>query len=308
MRRATSFFLRVLFSVVVVGGIVLTVGSPETWKPLAQLSPGIWASSLVGFCIIHFGCAMKWRYTVHSFGSTLTTSDALRAHGIGLAGNFLLPSIVGGDLLRTGMVLGRTRRAEGLVLGSLTDRVLDVAALGVLFVVGAWLRRDERAEIALLAIIGAFLGCILAIKAAAAMPWTRGLPVRFRRHGSRLRVAVRRVDVARLAWGLGFSIVLQGALLLVNMRMASVMGLPDDASAWLIAWSGAKIAAMLPISFGGLGVREAAWAALAEPLGFAKAPAVAQSLAWQSVLMAGGVLGGAASVLIGFVKRREVKG
>ncbi len=53
---------------------------------------------------------------------------------------------------------------------------------------------------------------------------------------------------------------------------------------------------MLPVSFGGLGVREAAFAALVAPFG-PESLAVAQSLVWQSVLIAGGLAAGGFWVL-----------
>jgi len=292
MSRGATVVLRIVCSLILVAAVVHWVGSEgfrSTWR---SVSPWHWIGAVGAFLVIHAGCALKWRHAITGFGANIPKSDALRAHAAGLAGNFFLPSIVGGDLLRTGMVLRRSGRPEALILGSLTDRLLDAAALGILFSVGTLMRRDDRAGIGVVATIAGAAACLVGFKLAARVPWTRLLPGGLARTGLRMRVAARRVPLATLASGLAASVMLQGALLFVNMRLAAGMGLPDDASAWLLAWSAAKLAAMLPLSFGGLGVREAAWASLADPLGFPRAAAVAQSLVWQSVLFAGGFAAG----------------
>lgn len=299
MNRGIAVVLRVVCSVILVAAVVRWVGSEGFRSTWSTVSPLDWFVAVAAFLAIHAGCALKWRHAIAGFGAGVPTKDALRAHGAGLAGNFFLPSIVGGDLLRTGMVLRRSGRPEALVLGSLTDRLFDAAALGILFTVGTLMRRDDRAMVGILATIAGTAACLVGFKAAARVPWTRLLPKTLARTGLRVRVAARRVPPVRLAAGLFASVLLQSALLFVNMRLAAEAGLPADPSAWLVAWSAAKLAAMLPLSFGGLGVREAAWASLAGPLGFSPAAAVAQSLVWQSVLFAGGLVAGLWSTAAG---------
>jgi uncharacterized membrane protein YbhN (UPF0104 family) len=65
---------------------------------------------------------------------------------------------------------------------------------------------------------------------------------------------------------------------------------------WLFAYPLAKLAAVLPVTQGGIGVREVAFAAVLLPLGIQPAAAVAASLAWEVVLVAGGLLGGGISL------------
>ena len=61
---------------------------------------------------------------------------------------------------------------------------------------------------------------------------------------------------------------------------------------WFLVWPLAKVASLLPISLGGLAVREATLAALLVPFGVRPSAGVAVSLVWQSVLIAGGLMGG----------------
>ncbi len=69
-------------------------------------------------------------------------------------------------------------------------------------------------------------------------------------------------------------------------------------AAWMLAWSLAKLAALVPVSLGGIGVRQLAQAAFMAPFAVTAALAVAQSLVWESLLLALGLVGGAASIWV----------
>ncbi len=67
---------------------------------------------------------------------------------------------------------------------------------------------------------------------------------------------------------------------------------------WLFAWPLAKLAALLPLTQGGIGVREAALVALLTPFGAASHLVLAAGLVWESVIIAGGLLSGGAAFLL----------
>jgi hypothetical protein len=98
--------------------------------------------------------------------------------------------------------------------------------------------------------------------------------------------------------GLMLSTALQLILLLVQRELGMRMGMPRDFAIWLFIWPTAKLIAMIPISISGLGVRENAWRELAKPFGIAAKDAVSTSLAFQVVVILGGVIGGAVWLLL----------
>ena len=67
----------------------------------------------------------------------------------------------------------------------------------------------------------------------------------------------------------------------------------------VFVWPMAKLAAILPITQAGLGVREAALAALFAPLGVAPAQAVAAGLVFQSIVLSAGLVAGCIAWLLG---------
>lgn len=87
------------------------------------------------------------------------------------------------------------------------------------------------------------------------------------------------------------SIAVQCLFAGINIAFASALGMTLSDAAWFYAWAAAKIIAILPISLGGLGVREASMAALLQPFGADYGAVIAVGLIWQTVLYASGLLG-----------------
>jgi len=63
-----------------------------------------------------------------------------------------------------------------------------------------------------------------------------------------------------------------------------------------LAWPLAKIAAVLPITQGGIGVREAALVVL--PLGAPASEVLATGIVWEGVIISGGLLAGLTAFLL----------
>jgi hypothetical protein len=93
--------------------------------------------------------------------------------------------------------------------------------------------------------------------------------------------------------------VVQSAFVLVNVWMARDLGLDLGAAPWFVAWPLSKIIAILPISLGGIGVREAALVSLLAPYGAPSALVFVSGLLWQGVLMTSGLLGLAIGSVLG---------
>ena len=68
---------------------------------------------------------------------------------------------------------------------------------------------------------------------------------------------------------------------------------------WLFVWPLAKLSALVPITQGGIGVREASQAALFAPFGVTAVQAVAISLVFQTIIISGGLIGGLLSLVMG---------
>jgi len=273
-------------------------------EALRRVPPALFLVVLAGYLAGHLVGSLKWRMMVNVAGAGLGVAQAMRCYFAGLFGTLFLPSIVGGDVVRAGLALQMGRSKAAVLLGSLLDRILDLVALALLAAVGALLIPGSLsagsrrvfgvlgAGVLLLAVVGAAILALLPVRRCS---------YRIRRTLVRLRKAGR--SMARrpqyVAASLTLAVLIQGNFIVLTTVIAEAVGLHVAFRAWLFAWPMAKLSAVLPLTQGGIGVREAALAALLVPFGAPAAQTVAVGLAWEGIIIAGGLLAGAASYLTG---------
>jgi uncharacterized membrane protein YbhN (UPF0104 family) len=103
-------------------------------------------------------------------------------------------------------------------------------------------------------------------------------------------------DPRRLILCLAISMAVQATFIGINIALAAAVQLEAPVGAWFFAWSTAKVIAILPISLGGLGVREAAMSKLLAPFGADAGQVIAIGLIWQTILYASGLIGALAQL------------
>jgi uncharacterized membrane protein YbhN (UPF0104 family) len=103
---------------------------------------------------------------------------------------------------------------------------------------------------------------------------------------------------ARLVACLGLSMTVQAGFVLANVILAEAAGVRVPLAAWYVAWPLSKLIAAIPISLGGIGVREASLAGFLAPFGASPPAVVASGLLWQTILLAGGLLGLLVTILL----------
>lgn len=274
------------------------------WATIRRTSAGFWLFILTGFLATHVIGIIKWRLVITAAGAELRFRQAAHCYLGGLFGAVFLPSIVGGDAIRVGLALRGASNRVGLLLGSLFDRVLDVTALLGLAVFSSLLLPGMLAPpfrrvfgflsspvawglLALLVLVGLLAG--------------RWFSRRMHHHFAQLRQSVGHLSRQRRSVGLAFglSLATQTGLIVLTALIAAVCGLHLPFAVWLFAFPLAKISALLPVTQGGIGVREVALSALLAPFGVQAAMAVAIGLVWESILIGGGLVAGLLSFLLG---------
>jgi uncharacterized protein (TIRG00374 family) len=274
----------------------------QLWAAIRRVPAPVWLTVLFGYLGAHLIGVLKWRLMVNLAGAGLNLVQAARCYFAGLFGNIFLPSLIGGDVVRAGLALRMGRSKAGVLLGCLVDRTLDVVAMTCIAVSGALLAPgalDPRSRRVFWMLAAAF-----AIAGAATAVLLAALPVRrFSFKNRRRLVKVRRAARAmarrpqRVALALALGTTFQVSLILLMARLAPACGLEVPLRAWLLAYPLAKLAAMLPVTQGGIGVREAALAALLVPFGAPAVLTVAVGLVWETIVIVGGLIGGAFSFL-----------
>ncbi|MFY9805575.1 MAG: lysylphosphatidylglycerol synthase transmembrane domain-containing protein [Candidatus Acidiferrales bacterium] len=282
----------------------------EVWKALGLLPARLWLLVLCGYLAAHIIGAMKYELVLNLGGAGISGRQAARCYFAGLFGSLFLPSLIGGDILRLAMALRVSRSKAGVVLGSLVDRITDFTSLALLAASGALLAPrslDERSRKIFL-LVGAAGAAGVAIAAIAAVLFpVRRFSFRIRRKLVRLRRAWRSIvrRPGAMARALSMSLIVQLTFIFLNVLLAEVCGLHLSFRVWVFAWPLAKLSAAVPITQAGIGVREAALAALLLPFGAPAVLAVASGLAWDAVVVGGAIAGGIFALVTGNIWRRD---
>lgn len=291
--------IRTVISVSVVAVLVTVASTDGLRQAFGEVRGAVWIASLAVFLAGHALNAAKYRWLLQDPHATLGL--CLRAHFAGLVANLGLPGVAGGDVVRATYLLPHGVATRAATVASVLDRLVDTATLGLLIGVGALVAGVppalSTANIGVRwPLIGAGVG-VLALGAVALVLLKR------KKGGSGVSLASLAGDIrgraGALAAAVAVTAVVQSAFVMTNVWMAADLGLDIGIAPWFVAWPLSKIIAILPISLGGIGVREAALVSLLAPFGAPSALVFASGLLWQGVLMASGLLGLAIGTLFG---------
>ncbi len=256
------------------------------------------------------GGITKWHTVVNSAGAQLSFAASAQCYTSGLFGALFLPSIIGGDAARLAVGISHSPRPAAVITGNVADRFLDVAAQLTLVSLGLALLpgslpgplQGPAKRVLFAGVLGAAI--LLGLAVALRRPLLGGRSIRIRRRLAQLRHAIR--AVARrpgrlvLGWLLGTSV--QGTYVLLTALLGITCGLGLPLRVWLFAWPLAKIAAVMPITQGGIGVREAALVVLLAPFGAPAPQVLATGIVWEGVIITGGLLAGLTAFLLRYSK------
>jgi glycosyltransferase 2 family protein len=297
-----------------ISGAVLVVAVLFYFLPVRQVGAALhlvpiylWIIVLAGYLSSHFIASLKWRLMVNLAGSGLSVPQAVRCYFAGLFSVLFLPSIVGGDVVRAALALRMGRSKAAVLFGSLLDRILDFLALALLTIVGAIFvpgsLTPTSSRVFFLAGTGAAILVAAVLLVVFLLP-ARRFSFRIRRKLVRLREAQHAMSAQSHFVFAAYllAVFVQGAFIVLTAVLANAAGLRLPLQVWLFAWPMAKISALVPLTQGGIGVREATLAGLLLPFGAPAAMTVAVGLAWEAITIAGALLGGLASYLIGWLK------
>lgn len=292
---------------------LLVLGLLLHFLPLAPLRAALAGVPLMRFLVILLGYLFahsigvaKWRMVVNSAGAELDLGTSAQCYAGGLFGTLFLPSIIGGDVVRLAVGLRRSPRPAAVLTGNVADRLIDVGAQAALVLAGlillpgslpAQLRIPGRG---ILPLAGGGILLLVAIASVSQRRILGGRSFHFRRRLAHvrhaLRAVLRRPGVLILGWVLG--VFIQFSFLVLTALLAISCGLELPLRVWLFAWPLAKLAAVMPLTQGGIGVREAALVALLAPFGAPGPVVLAAGLVWEGVIIAGGLIAGAVAFIL----------
>ena len=283
-----------------VGGVLLyllinRVDIAALGQALLHANVGAVVLALAGLTFTVSLNAVRWRIIVRQLGGHVSTQTALAGTFEGMFFNLFLPTNVGGDAARAyraydvGVPLG-TAVASGLA-----DRAVGLASVMGLLLVGS-LVAPEFSNIPAFWLITAFsaAGLVAAVALAAG-----GKVLSSRALWAPLRLIIKALDAFAtvifsrrlLTHVLPITVVANLTNCLVLWSCAQAVGLRLTYLDAVVVLEASSLAAILPISFGGWGVREGATAALLSAIGNPMTSSIAASILYAGILVALGCLG-----------------
>jgi uncharacterized protein (TIRG00374 family) len=280
------------------------VPSNSIWQNVRKIPPSAFAVMVVLFVSIHLVGALKWQLLVNLDARLLTTSTSVRCYFAGLFSNTMLPSIVGGDAVTMAVGLAHSSSKLPVVFGTVINRMLDFGVLILLVTTGIVLLPAEVAPQArlLYKTISLIIGAVVlaAVVGLASARFVR-VPLRWQKYLTPLRESVDAFlnRPLRVLTAFTIGVGMQMSLVGIGVWIGAICGLQLSVGLWLFGWPLAKLAALLPVSLGGLGAREIAFAGLLTPFFVEPALAVSVCLAYNCVALAGRLLAGLIALLVG---------
>jgi glycosyltransferase 2 family protein len=306
-RRGWLFLLARWAAALLLLGLLLYLLPVAPLRSALSQVPLMWfVAALLTYLIALTVGITKWHLVVNSAGAQLRFRTSAQCYAGGLFGALFLPSIVGGDAIRLAVGISHSPRPAAVITGNVADRILDVAAqltlvsLGLILLPGSLpLSFPVSARRPL--IVGIIVAAVLSLVLLIVLPLLlRGRSIRIRRSLAQIRHAVRSVSrrpyPLLFCWLLGTSV--QGTYLLITAVLGISCGLHLPLRVWLFAWPLSKIAALLPITQGGIGVREAALVILLAPFGAPAPQVLATGIVAEGIIIAGGLLAGLTAFLL----------
>jgi uncharacterized membrane protein YbhN (UPF0104 family) len=281
---------RVAISALALAILLVFIPAADLVRAMGRVPVATLVISLFVFLAGHVAAALKWRL-LQGRDAALPILATVRAHFSGVLANFWLPGVVGGDLVRVGVVFRRSGRPAAVALASVVDRVVDSAALLLLALIGLIAlpgpARDATRAFLLVLVTGAVALTVFA--AGYYLLQRRTAPARFAQLREAVHLLARRPAAVAAAFIMSAGI--QSAFILVNDQLGRAVGVRTSLAVWFMAWPLSKLVALVPVSAAGIGIREAAIVMLMRPFSAPSDAVMASSLLWQALLFSGGFIG-----------------
>ena len=299
VRWRSGLLLRILVSVLLLCAVLVYADVGEVAQAVRD---GDWAwfaagAGLMAVAVVVGGA--RWRVLLEGAEIEVSRWRAVRVFAGSLVLNNVLPTSVGGDAVRTWLVGKESGRLLRAAAATIVDKV---TALLCLFVLG-WAALAVDPESVPSSVVGAFAWVTAGLVAALAVAALAAAGVRpvLHRLPARVAVMVREGWATLRGWArsgklvaslVGLGLAYQALAVLALIAVAQTVGVELSFALAAASASIVLVAMLIPVSIGGLGVREGGFVLL---LGQADIGAAEATLV--SLLSAGAVVLASAAVV-----------
>lgn len=271
MRKHLGHLIRVLFGLGLLAFLLLRMDLREILRLLASLHPLYFALAVLVYGLVLFLFALRWKLFMAAQEIPAPLPSLLKVYTLGIfLGNFM-PAGAGVDLVRAYYLARFAGKTASSLATVLVDRLIGFLAIalmalaGVLFGVSG-VREHWKTVLFVVAAVVLSTLAPLSRRSRPVAEWVRDR-LRLLRLGERLfalyeAFALYRDHLEAILLGLVLSILLQLVTILSAYFCALALGLSLPFLKLLIVIPAANFIAAIPVSVGGLGVREGTFVVL----------------------------------------------
>ncbi len=295
--------LKVCFSLTLLAILLKQVGWQQTLETLRKARFSYFAAAFVLYLAGIVVRAYRWRILLNALKMDLPLSKLTALYFIGTFFNNILPTGIGGDVVRVYELSKQSGRPIDSVGTVLLDRGTGLLVLFLIALLALPFSYDliapNVAAVIVLLSLGSWAGLGLVLRRDWLKRW--GL-LRIMAKVKRLRELYESVYACgprAIGGALAVSLVFNVLLIAVNYLIALSLGLEISLSYFLLFIPLISFLLVLPISLSGLGVREGGYVYLFAQAGVSAPLALAMSLLFYALNVATGLIGGALYVFEG---------
>jgi uncharacterized membrane protein YbhN (UPF0104 family) len=263
--------------------LVFQVDLGQLWLVVSQAR---WGYLVAAAALMIVGTALRavrWRVLLQGLGIEAPLGVLVHLYFVGAFFNIFLPTGLGGDAVKMTRLAHATGRAPESIGTTLVDRATGLWVLFVLAILALPFSADLLPDgwapvIALGTLCGVIGGWV--VMGTPLIPWL-GSKVRLPGQDKLQRFyrSVSQLGYRALGRACLVSLVFDLLLILFNLLIARGLNVDQPLGIFVLFTPIISFSLALPISIGGLGVREQTYVLLFGPLGVADGTAVAMSLA-----------------------------
>jgi glycosyltransferase 2 family protein len=282
-------FLRISISILLLIFLFRQVDVRALWQLIKTCDKSDVVIAFIITLIIDILCLIRWKMLLNASGVAVTARALLRPFAGGLFFNVFLPTSIGGDVVKTIDLAAHTRRGTAVASTVFLDRLSGYVALVIVVLfscVIGWRYVQDSTVLLSVTLITAVLVLILLVLFNRSVYKTVN-SLLYSPNAGRIRSSITQVHENLHALGkqrkvllinLSLSLVLQILSPVVTYTVCRSLGADINFIYFLIFLPIIGAITLLPVSIGGLGVREAATVFLFAKAGLVRDTALAMSL------------------------------
>lgn len=290
MKTIVHLLVRVLLTAVLLGVLAWRTDWGMVAGSFAGIRLELWLTAVAVLVATQLVSGVRWQWLARPLGFRQSTPEFVRYYFIGMYFNLMLPTSVGGDVIRAMYLDKRPGRRGPALLSVFVDRLSGLALLLLLAAGAAVFSPTPLPGWIHWTVWGAVGGIVTGGSALlAAAPWLD----RFERLRSlRDSLGMYLADPALVAGTSALSLFVQGANIWVVWLVGHSLGVDVPASYYCVCVPMVTLLTLLPLTLNGMGVREYGMVLFLTPLGVHASTAVTLTFAWFAVTTVTALVGG----------------